>query len=185
MLGRSHAGSDMTSRPSKPPKGAGFISRWLVEGKPTALVKGGRGRFGAPLRFLEQAADEIRQAREERGLTWDDIAQAAASAGLTRVDGSPYPGGTLSKAWGRVKKRSERSGKADAPSPHQPRQLQQPNASREPQELPRPAPQEPVPTPEPAPRSLATPSGLPPGFEDLLNPRVTDPKKPNPPKLKL
>jgi hypothetical protein len=100
----------MTSRKKSPEPGAsqgGVVRQWLAKGKRPVRGKGGQGRKGDIGRFLRREAEDIHHLREEEGLTWDDIAEAAATANVSKEDGSPYPGGSFSAAWGRLIERGE------------------------------------------------------------------------------
>lgn len=87
----------------------GAIQKWLAEAGQQRPVRGlgGRGRHGDIGRFLLKEAADVQRSREQEGLTWGDVAQAAASAGIAKPDGQPYPAATFSTIWGRL----TRSGK--------------------------------------------------------------------------
>lgn len=87
----------------------GAIQKWLAEAGPKrpARGQGGRGRHGDIGRFLLKEAADVQRGREQEGLTWADVAQAAAASGIAKPDGQPYPAATFSTIWGRL----SRSGK--------------------------------------------------------------------------
>ncbi|MFC0389120.1 helix-turn-helix transcriptional regulator [Muricoccus vinaceus] len=63
--------------------------------------------MGDIARFLRREAADVDHGRQEEGLTWDDIALAAAKVGVARADGSPYPGPSFSQVWGRLIERKQ------------------------------------------------------------------------------
>lgn len=100
---------------------AGAIQKWLAETGPKRPVRGqgGRGRHGDIGRFLLKEAVDVQRGREGEGLTWADVAQAAAAAGIARPDGQPYPAATFSTIWGRLS-RSGKLARALGQPAHQP-----------------------------------------------------------------
>lgn len=94
-------GVEMAENPeSKPPQSA--VRAWVASGERPVRGKGGRGRIGEIGRFLRREAAEIVRGRDEDGLTWEDVALAAAKAGITKADGTPFPGASYSTIWGRL-----------------------------------------------------------------------------------
>lgn len=197
----------MPQNPESKPKGSA-VRAWVAAGQRPVRGKGGRGRLGDIGRFLRREAEEIVRGREDEGLTWDDVAMAAAQAGIAKPDGSPFPGASFSTIWGRLVRRGIIQPHTAQPGPTPATgarpQHQVPDDQIRPREspsrqgqagdrsvgLPPPTPTVTTPPRGTSPNSTqneprAPPSGspLPAGFEDLLNPGVSDPKKPNPPKL--
>ena len=78
----------------------GAVQTWMAENK--IRGGGGRGRHGDLGRFLLREAVDVHYGRQERGLTWSDVAQAAAAVGIVKADGQPYPAASFSTVWGRL-----------------------------------------------------------------------------------
>ena len=85
----------------------GAIQKWLAENETRRPTRGGRGLHGDLSRFLLKEAADVHRGREERGLTWNDVAQAAAAVGVVKADGRPYPAASFSTVWGRLTKKGK------------------------------------------------------------------------------
>lgn len=80
----------------------GAIQKWLAENETRRSTRGGRGLHGDLSRFLLSEAAEVHRGREKHGLTWSDVAQAAAAVGVVRADGQSYRAASFSTVWGRL-----------------------------------------------------------------------------------
>ena len=157
--------------------------------------RGGKGRRGPLATWLLRERVAIARGKTPGAastlLTWEEVAQLAYSDGVRRPGGEAYSERQLSKAWSDLAQRGlvpKLVGQEGAVSlgpitpPPQPQVRAPPTLAPQPVSQPATPPAQPTISKPAGQRVLPASPGLPAGFEDLLNPKVIDPKKPNPPK---